>query len=301
MGIYDRDYARASTGRRGPLLGGSHSVVKLLLIGNIVVYVLQLITANANPSITTLLNLNVGSLTDSFQVWRLVTYAFCHDLESPMHILFNMLVLWFFGNELERMYGSREFAWFYLTAAAISGLAFVAMEFWRPSGLPAVGASGSLMAVMMLYAIHFPRRVIYILGIVPVEIWLLVLIYVVFDLHPILLNLGGVRQEDRVAHAAHLGGLAFGYLYHAFNLRITRFADGWSLPSFKARKPRIFRDQPDLRVYREEPDPPRPTDAVDRRVDELLEKISKQGEASLTEEERRILFEASRRYRDRRR
>ncbi len=56
------------------------------------------------------------------QVWRLVTYAFCHDEHSPWHILLNMLIFWYFAPTLERMYGTREFVWFYLTSGGSGGV-----------------------------------------------------------------------------------------------------------------------------------------------------------------------------------
>ena len=91
------------------------------------------------------------------QVWRLLTHAFCHDRYGVFHILFNMLFLYWFGCTLESMYGSREFLLFYLAAAVFAGLAFVGLDLYTGSRIPGIGASGAVMAVTMLYAMHFPR------------------------------------------------------------------------------------------------------------------------------------------------
>lgn len=299
MGIYDRDYARASYTRR-QLWGGDLPVIKSLIAVNIAVYVLQVLTINSQPGITQFLALKTDLFVGSFQIWRLLTYAFCHDPLGPSHILFNMLALWWFGGELERMYGSREFVSFYLVSAVVSGICFLLIQVITAVPSTAIGASGAVMAVMMVYAVNFPRQIIRILGIFPVEAWMIVAFYVAYDAYPVLLALGGTQAADGVAHAAHLGGLAFGYFYTNRNLRLSGLSTGWSLKRFrKSTGPKLFREKPDLRVYREEPEPPASKE-IDARVDELLAKISRQGEASLTEEERKTLFEASRRYRQRR-
>jgi membrane associated rhomboid family serine protease len=91
------------------------------------------------------------------QVWRLVTAAFLHDRGGVFHILFNMLALFWFGVTLESMYGGREFLIFYLAGAVAASLAHVGLDLYLGSNVPAVGASGAVMAVLMVYAIHYPR------------------------------------------------------------------------------------------------------------------------------------------------
>ena len=152
------------------------------------------------------------------QIWRLLTCAFCHDRFSVFHILFNMLFLYWFGRMLEPLYGSKEFLLFYLTAAVVSSICFVALCLFTRDYTPAIGASGAVMAVVVLYAIHHPRERIYVFMLVPIEIRWLVLIYVIFDLHPVLLALAGTPQNTGIANAAHLGGAAFGYLYWRIRL-----------------------------------------------------------------------------------
>ena len=164
----------------------------------------------------------------SGQVWRLVTCAFCHDRMNLLHILFNMLFLWWFGPKLESMYGSKEFLVFYLTAAVVASISYIALDLVTGDPVPMVGASGAIMAVVTLFAMHYPSTVIYVMFVLPVEIRWIVLGYAIFDLHPVLLALSGEEGFDNVAHAAHLGGLALGYLYGKKGFRLPihfRFAD----------------------------------------------------------------------------
>src|SRR5262249_51546841 len=152
---------------------------------------------------------------------------------------------------IESMYGSREFLLFYLTAALIAALAFVGLDLWTGATAPGIGASGAGMAGTMLYAMHFPRETIYVFWLGGVGMRLLMLFVVIFAWHALLLALGGERFMDGVAHAAHLGGLAFGFAYGKWQWRLEPLLD-W-LPGL--RKPRWGR--PKLRIARETlPDEP---------------------------------------------
>ncbi len=227
------------------------------------------------------------------QVWRLLTYSFCHDRMGVFHILFNMLFLYWFGMTLESMYGGREFLIFYLVAAVFSGITTIGLDLYLGSDIPAVGASGSIMAVVMLYAIHYPRALIRI-WFISIEMRWLVAFYLVVDLYPVLLALAGDRMLSEVAHAGHLGGLAFGFLYWRLGLRLENFweriAKGRRQVGRQARRlwgtyPRIAHAAPE----REKQD----------QVDEILKKLHQSGVDSLTAAERRTLEEASQRLRRR--
>jgi membrane associated rhomboid family serine protease len=226
------------------------------------------------------------------QVWRLLTYAFCHDRTAIWHIFFNLLLLYWFGGTLESMYGTREFVLFYLTAAVVSGLAFVGLNFYTGSLVPCVGASGAVIAVMMLYTMHFPYQIIYVCWLIPVQMRWVMIFYAIWDLHPILLALSGDQYLDGVAHAAHIGGLAFGFLYAKYEWRLAPLGDWISLPRWKRRGR--------LRLYAApEPIPVTEPDPEMGRVDEILQKICETGQASLTEEERAVLRGASERLKKR--
>lgn len=236
------------------------------------------------------------------QIWRVLTHAFCHDRHSFFHVLFNMLFLYWFGCTLESMYGSREFLLFYLAAAVIAGLAFVSLDLYTGSSIPGIGASGAVMAVTMLYAMHFPRETICIFWLIPIEMRWLMLLFIIWDLHPVLLALGGDQMFTGIAHAAHLGGLAFGFAYGKSPWRLENLggliaAGSRRKPSAgaRARKPAAsMTDRPPLRLVAEpEPDPEM------EQVDEILDKISRSGQDSLNDDERALLRRASERLKNR--
>lgn len=235
------------------------------------------------------------------QIWRIVTSAFCHDRHSVLHILFNMLGLIWFGIALEYMYGSREFLLFYLSAAILSGLASVGIDLWTGDSVPSIGASGAVMGVLMLYACHYPYHTIRIWFFFPLEMRWLVLLYVAFDLHPVLLTLSGDQQYSGIDHAAHLGGLAFGFVYWNQRLRLAPLLD--SIQKFDWRKK--LRRNPNLKLHSPAEDSRKQqqttaatTGSSDQdRVDELLVKISREGRENLSAEELEVLNQASERLR----
>ncbi len=238
------------------------------------------------------LELDTKKIVNGGQVWRLLTHAFCHERQSVWHIVLNMLCLYWFGCALESMYGPREFLLFYLTAAVIGGVGFVVLDLYTGSNIPGIGASGAVMGVMMLYTMHFPRSLIYILLIIPLEMRWVMLAYVIWDLHPVLLNLAGDQAFTGVGHSAHLAGLAFGFLYYHYHWRLEPALDKVETLLRKGRRQRRLRLVPETLPLSEA--------AADMdRVDELLEKILKSGKASLTEEELDVLQKASERMKNR--
>ncbi len=285
MGIYSRDYIRDQRPSGGFGVPGGQWAIKYLLIANITVFFLQNMFAGGPPGqgvVAEWLALSRQDLFPSFQIWRLVTYGFCHG--SLDHVAFNLFVLWMFGRGVEPILGSNEFLAFYLTGVVISGLCYVTVQVVL--GIPAgvIGASGGVMAVVFLTAMYFPRMKVLVMFIIPAELWLLAVLYAVIDVW------GMTNPGSGVAHAAHLGGAAFGVVYRYYNWRLmpwwNRLRSG-SSPGIGARK------RPKVRLYR-------PTkESLDNRVDDILEKIHREGEASLTDEEREVLKEAGQRYKNR--
>lgn len=302
MGLANRDYFRDEERRYG---GGGGSgefladtpTVRLIIIVTIVTFLLQLVITT--PGQGQLRGLGIGprqSVIDDWfalsvpevmhgQVWRLVTYAFLHDRGNLWHLVINMLMTWWLGSSLERMYGSREFLWFYLTAATFGGVAHVLWWLAFPSG-PVTGSSGVAMAILMVYAIHYPRQQIYIMGLVPIELRLFVAIYVLIDLHPVLLTLGGEHMMDGIAHIVHLAGLLYGWWYYHYNVKWERLGDRLTF------KWRVFRATRKFKVVRPDPEP----DDIETELDRILAKISEHGTGSLTAREQATLAKASEVY-----
>lgn len=304
MGVYDRDYYRQDP-PGGGVLGGVAPTCKWLIAINVVVYILQIMTlTSAGGGVTGWFELSAAEVIGRFEIWRLVTSAFCHSPDDPWHLVFNMLGLWIFGNMIESMYGSREFLRFYLTAALLSAIGFLGVELvitqFAIHRIPnELGASGAVMGVMMLCALYYPTMKILVMFVIPIELRWLVAIFVIYDLFPVLRALGGAQIMDNVAHAAHLAGLLYGFLYKKFDLRYSRILAGWSWPGFHRAVRSATRRKPDHVKLYEPPQEAVPAADLSRRVDEILAKISAHGESSLTETERDILKEASRRYKKR--
>lgn len=298
MGLANRDYFRDEERRYG---GGGGSgefladtpTVRMMIIITIVTFLLQLVITN--PSQGRMVGHRSSVIDEWFaltvddvlsgQVWRLVTYAFLHDRGGIWHLVINMLMVWWLGSTLERMYGSREFLWFYLTAAAFGGIAHLLWGIVFPGGM-VIGASGVVMAILMLYAIHFPRQQIWIMGLVPIEMRLLVAIYILVDLHPILLTLGGEEMMTGIAHVVHLAGLLYGWMYYHYNIKWERLGDSLNFNW------RAFRARRRFKVVRPDPEP----NDIETEVDRILAKISEQGTGSLTPREQATLAKASEVY-----
>lgn len=181
--------------------------IKALIIANVAMFVLAVIV----PTITLRLGLRPQDLFTGFAVWQPVTYMFLHG--GFFHILFNMLTLWMFGTELERMWGSRFFTKYYFVcglgaAATQILLSFVPGSFGDQMYLTTtIGASGAVYGVLLAYALYFPNRPIYMYFVFPIPVKYFVMILGGISLLSAMGGGGGV------AHTAHLGGLVAGYLY----------------------------------------------------------------------------------------
>jgi membrane associated rhomboid family serine protease len=305
MGIYDREYYRDERSSFLGSLNRQGQVWKGLVLANVVMFLAQLILATGggvNGPFTDWLKIDTQAILHG-EVWRLLTGAFLHS-SGWEHIFFNMLGLWLFGSEVEGIYGPREFLAFYLTAAVAASAIFVGADALVGTGhATGLGASGAVTAVLVLFAMHFPNRQIYIFGIFPVPALILVAIYVLWDAFGAL----GHRPGEHVAFTAHLGGAAFGFLYYKLHWRIMNlWPSHWSF--------NVTRSRPKLRVYRGEPVPepePEPIAApkaarpaaepnLEAELDAVLAKVAQQGKSSLSEREHQILMRASEIYRNRR-
>ncbi|MDX2036384.1 MAG: rhomboid family intramembrane serine protease [Isosphaeraceae bacterium] len=329
MGIQDREYYRSVT-RGSAWFSGVAPACRMIIVINVIVFLVDKIFFNGN--LTDRFGANRVDILEKFQIWRLLTAAFLHDPDQIFHLAFNMIFLWMVGREMEAFHGTRNFTAFYLSAAVFSSICWVlvdAVQGGRPTPFgPAdnvymVGASGAVMAVVVLYTLYYPTREVLLFFAIPIEMRWLLTIYIGFDLFQLLTGSGAP-----VAFAAHLGGALFGWLYKKFDLRISRLAAGWP-----KRRPRIriYDGDSPTREVRFTPRTPPPSSAASapaasspswtggastaaarpapkivteeelaERLDEILGKIARDGRGSLTDEEQRFLEEASHRARNRR-
>jgi membrane associated rhomboid family serine protease len=295
MGIHDRDYYRQE--RRGFAWSGPRTIVATLVLLNVALFLVDGLFARQDHEITKALALRADDLTWS-QPWRwvrLLTYGFVHHWPPDFtHILFNMLGLWFLGRDVESLYGRKEFLRLYLALILVGGLVWAVAAKLRgaPDGETVLGASGAVVGVVLLYALNFPHRTLILFPLpIPVRAWVVGVFIVGIDLFRAISASANpdAAGENRVAYAVHLAGAAFAFFYFRFRWNLSRFSGGsFSLDWLKSR--------PKLRLH--EP-PPEELDLNDE-VDRILEKIHRDGEASLTRKERRTLETASREYQKRR-
>jgi membrane associated rhomboid family serine protease len=147
-----------------------------------------------------------GALVGSFQPWQVVTYSFLHG--GFTHLFLNMLALFMFGSDIERLYGRRRYLAYYFAAVLAAAVTQLVVSAASGSFYPTVGASGGVFGLLLAYAIHFPRRTIVLLfPPIPMPAWLFVVAYAVLELY-----LGVTGTQAGVAHFAHLGGMVGGFL-----------------------------------------------------------------------------------------
>jgi len=176
--------------------------VRNLLIANVAVFILELILP-APYRFEYLFGL-VPSMFFKGYVYQVFTYMFLHG--GFMHILFNMYALWLFGSELEYYWGTKEFYRYYFITGIGAGLIYSLFNFH--SQIPVIGASGAIFGLLLAYGMLFPNRRLIIFPLfIPIKAIYFVWIYGGIEF--ILIFTGG----GHIAHLAHLGGLAVGYIY----------------------------------------------------------------------------------------
>ncbi len=281
-------------------------VIKNLLIINVAVFFLQLLASNlmvGGKPLGYLLNiwfaLNPLGEGSNFQIWQLITYQFMHG--GFMHIFFNMFILWMFGMEIENILGSKKFLYYYLICGVSAGLAqlFISPLFSVPA--ITIGASGAIFGVMIAFGMFFPDRYIFLYFLIPIKAKYLIGFLFVLEIFWI------GDAGSNVAHLAHLGGAVAGFIFILLDKNIdvplkrmlnissryrssNTFQNPFSGISDKFKK--RYSNIEDANYY----DINQKKDGEEvsqEEIDKILDKISQSGYQNLTEREKRILFEAS--------
>lgn len=274
MGLQDRDYTQADSRRQyfgSPQIRFNlpqiTPVVKWLLIVNTAIFLLGALIAPLKSFLWQWFTVDpTGSWLRALQLWRLVSYQFLHG--NLLHIVLNMMVLFFLGPTLERHWGSRRFILFYLGCGAAGGLSYLLLMAVGLVGAgPLLGASGAILGVLVACAILFPQVIVFVL-VFPMPIRVLAvamtLLYVVSILS------GG---SNAGGNAAHLGGMAAGAAYVLLlprmdRLKLRMHTQSWDKRMEESRKLRI-------------------------EVDRILAKVHRFGLHSLTGREKRTLKKAT--------
>lgn len=288
--LSDRSYMRDDYPR------DTVNVLTWLISAIIAVFLLQFVFLrwlNGDPSLDNLLTLTAHNVR-SGKVWTLFTYSFLHSTGNLLHVVANLLGLYFLGRILQPMLGGRRFFWVYAMSVVTGGLLWLATH-WSTGGA-AIGASAGVAGIFIVFACFYPNQPMTFLlfFIVPVTLkpkyvafaWLAIelLGFFFYEIMGALSPFGGP-----VAHSAHLGGMLAGWVYyrylHSASWRIGSARPDIELPrwlrrSAKAAPPANY-----------QVDVPRRED-LRAEVDRILDKINSEGFAALTSEEKRLLDEA---------
>jgi len=257
--------------------------IKNILYANVLMFILTQYTA-FGPRLENLFALSSYGVFEQFRIWQVVTYMFLHG--GFWHIFFNMFILWMFGVELERNWGTREFVKFYF----ITGIGGAVLNLIL-SGEPTIGASAAVYGVMIAYALAYPDRLIYVYFLFPVKVKYLMGFLAVFSFFS---TIG--PNTSNIAHAAHLGGMIVGFVYLKY-WKIHFMVKGFLQKTFGNLSSPKSRSS-DLKYTSGSGGGENKTEFYRRKIDDLLDKINKVGYMNLSDEEKRMLDEGSRYLRE---
>jgi rhomboid family protein len=284
MGFHDRDYYRE--GSQSAYV--TSMVIKLIIINGIVFFGELMF---GGKEVTSLLGVHPDTIVRPLYWWQFLTAGFVHDPDHLNHILFNMLGLYCFGIPLEERYGRREFLRFYLTAIVLGFIVWSASSHFLTTSvspdIPCIGASGGVTAAIILFCVLYPRATVLASFLFPIPAWMLGVITIAGDLY------GSVGRMSHVAFDVHLVGaaLAIGYWYFGWNF--SRLPGLDELKRWVALPKKWLKARPPLKVH----DPEHYYEDLDAQADRLLDKVAQEGLSSLTDQERRLLEDYSRRTR----
>lgn len=214
--------------------------------------------------------------------WTLISYLFVHS--GFIHLLFNMLMLHFVSRFFLTFFTEKQYLVVYLLGGVFGGLVFVTIYYFLGIRIPVVGASGAIMTLLVSATAYSPYYILQIPLIGRIKLWHVTALILFIDILQLLLvNTGG--------HIVHLSGAFFGFLYVFLLKRGTDLAKPFSNLSFKRplKKKTPFSKVHVNKAASNLSKAPK-TDVEQKKIDDILDKISKSGYDSLTKEEKEFLF-----------
>ena len=301
-------------------------VVKNLLIINVIMYLATVTLETRGINLVALFGLHYFT-AQNFEIWQIVTYMFMHG--GWGHLFFNMFALWMFGSTLENAWGGKRFLLYYMVCGIGAGLiqllvTGIRIHFLAQNIPPdviqmvadngtqilreynnyrgelgslnlamngaTVGASGSVFGLLLAFGMMYPNSVIYIYFLLPLKAKWFVIIYGALEL---LLGITGTN--DGIAHFAHLGGMLFGFFLILYWNKGNRFFR-LKMPSFKKKKSYRYTISSNYQYDRPLNDEEYnyQKKQKEEKTNRILDKISKSGYESLTQEEKDFLFSQKR-------
>ncbi|UCH64100.1 MAG: rhomboid family intramembrane serine protease [Fidelibacterota bacterium] len=265
-----RSYDLFSWGRPRP------TIIRSLIIINLAIWGLVTLT-DTSRLFFPLFGLVPRLVWSRFMIWQPFTYMFLHA--GFWHVALNMLVLWMFGSELEREWGRTSFLRYYFVTGVGAGL--VTVLFSLNSAIPVVGASGAIYGVLLAYGLAYPNREVYLYFMFPVKVKYVVGFLAIMAFWASFIQSGG----SNISHISHLSGMVIGWIY---------LRSGWRSTWYRLGQ-RVANLQQERRIRNEFPES-QEDEHLRRQVDRILDKISTEGFASLSEEEQELLYKASVRF-----
>jgi len=265
----------------------NNDIVQKLIFWNIGVFVLTIIFfynfKSGNFSFPNWLVL-YSSLNDlATKPWTLVSYMFVHS--GFIHLLFNMLMLHFVSRFFLTFFTEKQFLVVYLLGGVFGGLVFVLIYYFLGIKTPVAGASGSIMTLLLAATTYSPYYILQIPLIGRIKLWHVTALILAIDILQLLIaNTGG--------HIVHLSGAFFGFLYVFLLKRGTDLASLFNNSSFKKSTKKKKNPFSKVHVNKTSSNLSKAakTDVEQKRVDDILDKISKSGYDSLSKEEKEFLF-----------
>ena len=255
-----------------------NSAIRVLIAVNLAIFVLLWIPQSREfqYSVFMLFGLVPNTVWSELRVWQPLTYMFLHG--GFFHVAINMFVLWMFGREIEWRWGKKEFLKYYFITGVGSGLVTFLLSI--NSSVPVVGASGAIYGILLAYGMMFPERYVYLYFLFPIKVKYFVAIIggIAF-----FSSLGG--SGSGISHMTHLSGMIIGWLYIKQDWRLDFMEDMFKQQRKKKTLEKIDEVETEIKDFRAE-------------IDRILDKINKVGYDNLTEEEKQILYEASKHLTD---
>jgi len=272
----------------GPL---TQTVKKLLIINGGIFLFQQFCNLFFPGVIENFFGLSQTGLISNFMIWQIFTYMFLHG--GWFHIIFNLLVLWMFGGDLEDRWGKNLFLHYYIFSGVGAGvfIAIINYILYSNYGLspPTIGASGAIFGILLAYALTWPNREVLLYFLIPVKVKYLIIGLGVMEFFGTLSTVSG--SGGNISHIGHLGGIISGYIYIVYKSKKQSsenlFSKGISTYfNQKLKDKRIKKKQKEIETRIK----------AKKIIDNLLEKIARDGMSSLSPNERRNLEWARKHY-----
>ncbi len=261
-------------------------MVKRLMIANGIIFLGQQIIGLISPgSIEFFFGLSHVGFIQEFKIWQLFTYMFFHG--GWLHIIFNLLALWMFGGELEQIWGGNLFLKFYIYTGLGAGVFISLMNYYIFVNYNAnpvtIGASGALYGILLAYGLTWPNREVLLYFLIPVKIKYLVIVYGLIEFFGTLSSVSG--KAGGISHIGHLGGLVSGFIFIIYKSKFSSSnKQGFFSRFFRKIKNRNKKKVIDNRII------------AKKIIDDLLEKIARNGMSSLSSDEKKQLDWARKHY-----